>query len=674
VRARGWGRVHVGASTGVLLGAFVSCQSTPEPYGEALVVLSTEARVPRDVARVRVDSYDEKGNWFDSRDIGAPTSYDWPVSFSVVNEDLSNDKVVNLRIRAYPDGRLRDYAGNAYSAPMPWTEPVVQTSLSGLCSSPPLLALGSSITQRRGAHAFTGVVPTASSPPDCSQPTLSGSVAARVVITTADTYRFEVVAAVPDGSVGQIGGDTTLAVRTACADPTTQIACNDDIDPSAADRLSRVTVQLQPGTYFLVTGGADPAPADLTLRGDHAAQWDADLPSAYTASTAPLPQPRLVVGGADLTPLVEPEPGVTIDRLVTIRLHPGQRGTADVQLRGACLGTAADVPAGTSCADTAGQLVPTTELPLVDGLSRSPSLALGSWPVAPPSCAISPRAGSVSAGGQALYDEEVCVQGDAFTLGDDLGLQSGVYQSSPERDYLMSSFLLDKYEYTVGRYRQALRAGFVPPDSGPIANNAPLSESAGGCTWNVGATPDEPASGIAREDFPLNCVSWTTARALCQRESGDLPTEAEWEFAATSAGKAFESQYPWGDSVPDCSRIVFYRRPEASNCYPPFGPVGVESMPWSQGDATPAGVTGMGGNVDEWVLDAFEAYDHPLWLGQPMQAPFAWENNAPLRSTRGSDWSYGRTLQATSSVRAARSPIAAGDDLGFRCARGGSGG
>ncbi len=655
------------ASAAIALFAHGGCRETPAPYGEILVVVDTDVSVPRFVGRLRVDLFTEDGTWFDARDIGAPTVPDWPISFSVLEEDETHGRTLLMRLRAYPDAKVRDYHGERYVPAAAWSEPTTPSSLSELCNGAAKLELGKSLTLRRGAKPVTTV--TATTAPDgtatCDRETLSGSAAARVEITKEGDYRFEIVASVPDGSKGEIGGDTTLSLRRACGDVQTQLACDDDVDAAHGNRLSRIVVHLAPGSYWLLTGGNDPAPADVTLRGDFVDQF-----VTTAGSTTPEPVgpelPRLVVSSVDVTPTFEPEPSVAIDRLVTLRLEPGVRRTASITLRGACLGVQSDLQGKKSCVDAAQPSSDAGFAPLADGIDRSAPARLGTWSGEQRvPCSGSPRAGGKSAAGTELFDEDVCIQGGALSLGDLLALQSGDLRSNPERVFVVKPFFLDRFELTVGRYREALARGFVPPDAGPIANEGPIATTPNGaCTWSL---------GMQRDEMPLNCTSWATARALCQSLGGDLPTEAQWEFAATADGKSFESFYPWGNDKPGCDHAAIYRGEGATQCgMGLFGPVAVDAAPWATADVTPAKVSGLGGNLREWTRDAFVSYAHPLWRAAALDAPLAWQDTAPLRSTRGSDWLFGRTLFVAGSVRNAQSPIARLADLGFRCARPGA--
>jgi formylglycine-generating enzyme required for sulfatase activity len=92
-------------------------------------------------------------------------------------------------------------------------------------------------------------------------------------------------------------------------------------------------------------------------------------------------------------------------------------------------------------------------------------------------------------------------------LGDDV---DGV----PEHLVTVSPFLIDRREYSVGRYRAAVAAGFEPSGL-PPADDAFDPE----CTYRGPADPSMDA-------FPLSCVPIPTAREVCAFEGGDFPSEA----------------------------------------------------------------------------------------------------------------------------------------------------
>jgi len=106
---------------------------------------------------------------------------------------------------------------------------------------------------------------------------------------------------------------------------------------------------------------------------------------------------------------------------------------------------------------------------------------------------------------------------------------------------------------------------------------------------------------------PVVHVNWFEAQAYCAWAGRRLPTEAEWEMAATlhpATGR--KRRFPWGDAAPTPER--------ASLDFRAGGTIDVRAMP--DGDS-PLGCRQMIGNVWEWVDDTFDAY--PGFVCDPYQ-------------------------------------------------------
>lgn len=97
-------------------------------------------------------------------------------------------------------------------------------------------------------------------------------------------------------------------------------------------------------------------------------------------------------------------------------------------------------------------------------------------------------------------------------------------------------------------------------------------------------------------NFPAICVTWDAAQYYCEKQGGRLPTEAEWEKAASGTQS---SKWAWGSQHPDCTLANF--RLASIYCYDGVSPVGR----YTQQSAF--GLYDVNGNVFEWVVDLYDA-------------------------------------------------------------------
>jgi sulfatase modifying factor 1 len=191
------------------------------------------------------------------------------------------------------------------------------------------------------------------------------------------------------------------------------------------------------------------------------------------------------------------------------------------------------------------------------------------------------------------------------------------------KDYpaTVSDFVLDRFEITVGRFRNFL-AMYSPQMIAPGAGKNPHNPQDPGWdpAWNASLpadvaaleaalacgddfqTWDHAAGDATTENLPLTCMSWFEAEAFCIWDQGRLPTDAEWTYAAAGGGE--QRLYPWGKAQPDCTFANYYGAANGTDfCVLPgvgaANPVGSESP---KGDGK-WGHADLGGNISEWMQD-----------------------------------------------------------------------
>ena len=244
----------------------------------------------------------------------------------------------------------------------------------------------------------------------------------------------------------------------------------------------------------------------------------------------------------------------------------------------------------------------------------------------------------------------------------------------------VSAFSLDTYEVTTGRFRNFLRAYNAWRKAGAPAVDAGKHPLIAGTGWraewndmlpddaaalrtevlNCGSKPDSSLK-FDQDDIPINCITWFEAQAFCIWDGGRLPTEVEWEYAASGTGAS--RLYPWGDTPPTPERAAYGCTPDATgNCAQTV----VGSHP--AGDAL-WGHHDMAGSMSEWLFDT--AAIRPTELCQDCASVEFYENDTARRSRRvhGGSW----TDDDASDLLVAMRDAMAVDErifyMGIRCAR-----
>ncbi|HEY1408952.1 MAG TPA: bifunctional serine/threonine-protein kinase/formylglycine-generating enzyme family protein [Promineifilum sp.] len=240
----------------------------------------------------------------------------------------------------------------------------------------------------------------------------------------------------------------------------------------------------------------------------------------------------------------------------------------------------------------------------------------------------------------------IFVPGGIFDIGNDAAEEGN---EKPARVVRIDSFYLDETEVTNAAYEAC------------VAEEAcPRPDRAGATYYN--SYYGDPAFA----DYPVINVSWFDADAFCRWRGARLPSEAEWEFAASfDPVEGVKYGYPWGDSF-DGRRLNFCD----VNC--PRDDRGVE---WDDGfrdtapvasfpdGRSPSGVYDLLGNVMEWVGDWYDFDYYEDITDTNPRGPVDGE----FKSLRGGSW-LSPPDDLGNTKRDNLDPTVSQANLGFRCA------
>ncbi len=365
--------------------------------------------------------------------------------------------------------------------------------------------------------------------------------------------------------------------------------------------------------------------------------------------------------------------------------------------------------------DDGGVLVVPPPTPCVPACTPGSTHCIGGACVpVPPSCAGTDPGVGYNCGGLSGSDdccEWLDVSGGSFYRSYD-----SVTHPDKSAPATVSSFGLDVYEVTVGRFRKFVAATVGNDAAAPwvpaseagrhtyLNHDAGLVNGGGGATvyesgwrdawtaylpattaaWNAslqsascsddaGPTADTwttiprpPPNG--NENLPINCVNWYQAYAFCIWDGGFLPSATEWNRAAAPPDMTTGQRiYAWGSNDPlrDC-KLAIWGDWYAGGSFSGngndlgtinIGTVGVASQGrglWGQYDLT--------GNVWEWTLD----YSTGTLLTPCVDC--ADTAGGSQRMARGG--AFDDSVEyLTNSAFAPTPPDRAEASIGFRCAR-----
>jgi len=163
--------------------------------------------------------------------------------------------------------------------------------------------------------------------------------------------------------------------------------------------------------------------------------------------------------------------------------------------------------------------------------------------------------------------EWVAIPGGKFYMGTDEP-ESWFDDAKPVHEVSVRTFEMSRAPVTVEQYAECFVKGRCSkPDTGPY------------CNW------DKPG----RQSHPMNCVTWHQAQEYAVFMGARLPSEAEFEYAATGGRNR---KYPWGNELPGPELAVWNTNGTMAVCSKPKG-------------NSAQGLCDMSGNVWQWVQDVY---------------------------------------------------------------------
>jgi len=159
-----------------------------------------------------------------------------------------------------------------------------------------------------------------------------------------------------------------------------------------------------------------------------------------------------------------------------------------------------------------------------------------------------------------------------------------------------------------------------------------------------------------RAEEPVEHVCWYEADAYARWAGKRLPSEAEWEKAASWSPDGRKRRYPWGDAAPTPRRANLDQRLR--------GPAPVGAYP---GGVSAYGCHQLVGDVWEWTASEFATY--PRFEAFPYREYSEVFSGSGYRVLRGGSWATS-PLTVRTTFRNWDHPIRRQIFAGFRCARG----
>lgn len=245
----------------------------------------------------------------------------------------------------------------------------------------------------------------------------------------------------------------------------------------------------------------------------------------------------------------------------------------------------------------------------------------------------------------------VWVPGGTFRMGSISGV--GWENEHPAHSVTLTGYWIYKYEVTVAQYLKYSKATGRDLPKWMVNDFDHLTEF-----------DNKGWRNAILSNHPIGNVEWSAAHAYCAWAKAQLPTEAQWEYAARGP---HSNNYAWGGTATAANRWQGWDAKKCvnENNVRPIGKnICVQTRPVG---SFPAGASwckamDMTGNAWEWCADWYADYTE-----QPLTNP-AGPKTGELRITKGGGTDNGKN-DSRCAYRNTNPPDSdvTLDDFGFRC-------